>query len=513
MPAVADPIRLPTLLALQAERGRRSFRYFFRHFAWPVLYPGVQFVDGWHIDAVCEHLEAVKRGEIRKLYVNMPGRHLKSSLITQAFPAWRWIDDAHLTCLSASYAEHLAVRDAVATRRIILSRPYQDAFGGRFRLLAGQNRTDMFANSRGGYRRPVGVDTGVTGYGGNMRIVDDPVNPQDMNSAKKIANGVEWWKGTFSTRVNDPKNDVQILSQQRLSENDTTGYVTKNEDGWHGLVIPARYEIEHRRPPTIIGWVDPRKAEGELIQPERIGEPEMVDIERGLGNYHRVAQLQQRPEPRGGIIFKRADYGYWTQATLPKIDHVVLSVDCTFKDGMTNDHVAIGAWGLVLGEPKKYLLKRTKERMTFTATCAAVRSMHALFEDLCIAVLIEDKANGSAVIETLSGQVPGVIPILPEGGKAARAFAMQPEHESGCIVIPDPSEDPDIETFLSASSSFTGAEGGDDDEVDQMTQAINWLRVRFKTSGLQELMKQQHAALMAGQQHRPGPIVMGSHPA
>jgi predicted phage terminase large subunit-like protein len=515
VPPVADPLRLPTLLAVQAERGRRSLKYFFKHFAWPVLYPGVQFIDGWHVHAVCEHLEAVKRRQIKKLYINMPGRHLKSSLVTQAFNAWDWIDDPQLTYLTASYINDLAVRDAVNTRRIIQSRMYQDAFGHGpkgYRLLADQNEKTMYANSRGGFRRPVGVETGVTGYGGNRRIVDDPVDPLMMNSATKIASGVEWWKGTFSTRVNDPKNDTIVLAQQRLSENDTTGYVIKNEDGWEGLVIPGRYELEHRRRATVLGWVDPRTREGELIQPARIGEKEMKETEKNLGNYHRLAQIQQRPEPRGGIMFQRSNYKFWTKATLPQLDYVVLSIDAAFKDSESSDHVAIQAWGFALSHSNKVLLRRVKERMSFKGTCDAVRTTHALFPE-AIATLIEDKANGSAVINTLSGVIPGVVAVTPEGGKAARGFAMQPEQEVGCIWLPDPTEDPDIETFLSASSSFTGAEGGDDDEVDSMTQAINWIRERFKQTGLQQLMEEQYKAAQAAAVNRPVPVVMGSHPA
>jgi predicted phage terminase large subunit-like protein len=285
----------------------------------------------------------------------------------------------------------------------------------------------------------------------------------------------------------------------------------KNESGWEFLVIPARYEHEHRRPATVIGWADPRRRERELIQPQRIGEPEIFDLEKNLGEYHRLAQLQQRPVSRGGIIFARSNYRYWTKATLPQIDYVVLSVDCTFKDGITNDHVAIHAWGFSLSHSRKVLMRRVKERLSFTGTCDAVRTMHALFELQCIAVLIEDKANGPAVINTLAGTVPGVIGIDPQGGKAARAFAMQPEQEAQDIVLPDPTEDPEVEVFLTASSSFTGAEGGDDDEVDAMTQAINWIRERFKQTGLQQLMQQQYEAQQKANGARPAPIVMGSH--
>jgi predicted phage terminase large subunit-like protein len=487
-------VRIPTSLAeVQKELSRRSFHHFFRHFAWPALLPNVVFVDNWHIHAICEHLEAVKRREIRKLVINMPFRQLKSTLVSQAFMAWDWIDDPSTQYLTASYAKDLATRDAVASRTIVESPRYRQAFGDAFRMASDQNVKTRYENDKGGGRVTTSTDASATGFGGNVRIVDDPVNPRHADSPAHVQAGVEWWKGVISTRANDPMRDVIMLVQQRLNENDTTGHVLKNERGWEHLVLPMRYEPKFAAKPTSIGWKDPRTVEGELMMPARLDDATVVDIEKAIGSYHTNAQLQQRPEPRGGIIFQRSHYRFWK--ALPELDEVVISVDCTFKALQTSDFVAIQAWGN--RGANKYLLKRVKERMTFAGTCDAVRSMHALFENECIAVLIEDKANGSAVIETLTGSVPGVIAVNPDGGKAARAYAMQPEHEAGNIWLPDPEVDATIETFVSASSSFTGAEGGDDDEVDAMTQYVNWRRVRDKSNGLSDLLRAQAEAMEA----------------
>jgi predicted phage terminase large subunit-like protein len=203
---------------------------------------------------------------------------------------------------------------------------------------------------------------------------------------------------------------------------------------------------------------------------------------------------------------QRKHYKFWK--ALPGVfDEVVLTVDCTFKDLQTSDYVAIQAWGNVGAD--KYLLRRVKERLSFKATCEAIKAMAALFPDAC-AVLIEDKANGSAVIETLTSEVSGVIAVNPDGGKAARAYAMQPEHEAGNIHLPDPSVDPEIEIFLSASSSFTGAEGGDDDEIDAMTQYCNWRRPRDRTMGLQNWMRDQAAAKAAAEAAKDGANLMAA---
>ncbi len=482
------------LLQIQAARSRRSFHHFFRTFAWPVLQPAVEFKDNWHIGEICAHIEAVKRGQIKKLCVNMPFRQLKSTIISQAFMAWDWIDSPHMQYLTASYAKDLATRDAVASRNIVESPMYQAAFGNSFRMASDQNVKTRYENDKGGSRVVTSTDSTATGFGGNRRIIDDPINPRQADSQIAVAAGVEWWRGTMATRANDPMNDSIILVQQRLNERDTTGYVLANERGWEHLVLPMRFESAHRKT-TSLGFVDPRTQEGELMFPSRIDEATVQDIEKSIGAYHTNAQLQQRPEPRGGIIFERNHYRYWK--ALPQLDEVVLSIDCTFKALQTSDFVALQAWGNRGAD--KYLLKRIKERLSFAGTVAAIRTLSAAFPEN-IAILIEDKANGSAVIETLSSELSGVIPIQPDGGKAARAYAMQPEHEAGNIWLPDPTIDPEIETFLSASSSFTGAEGGDDDEIDAMTQFINWRRVRDKSNGLSDWMREQAEALKAKSQ-------------
>jgi predicted phage terminase large subunit-like protein len=168
----------------------------------------------------------------------------------------------------------------------------------------------------------------------------------------------------------------------------------------------------------------------------------------------------------------------------------VLSVDCTFKDLESSDYVALQAWGRK--DARHYLLRRIKERLNFAATVLAVRALHASFPD-AIAVLVEDKANGTAVIETISAEIPGVIPITPDGGKVARAYAMQPEQEAGNIFLPDPSIEPGIDVFLSEASAFPGAPN--DDEVDAMTQYVNWARKRNKAFGIHDHMRAEAEAM------------------
>ncbi|HEY6021664.1 MAG TPA: phage terminase large subunit [Candidatus Paceibacterota bacterium] len=492
------PLRLPMLSDLEAELARRDFHFFFQRFAWPVLQPATQFKDNWHIGAICEHLTAVKMGQIQKLLINMPFRHLKSSLVSHAFPAWDWIDNPSRQFLTSSYSKDISTRDAVDSRRIIESDDYQRAFGDRFKMTGDQNVKSRYENDKRGMRTVTSTDGAGTGFGGDIRIVDDPVSAKDADSPLALAASVEWWKGTMATRANDPSTGAAIVVHQRLNSGDLTGYLLENESGWEHLVLPFRYDPKFVQKPSKIGFSDPRKVEGELIHPERIPEQVAQDLEKTLGSYHKNAQLQQNPEPRGGIIFIRDDWKFWK--VLPELDEIVVSIDCTFKNLQTSDHVAIQAWGNK-GANDYLLPGRIKERMGFGATVTALRNfvsaVNAKYPNVGVtAVLVEDKANGSAVIETLTDEIAGVLPIQPEGGKAARAFAMQPSCEAGNVWLPDSSVEPDIEDFVSTCSKFTGAEGGDDDEVDSMTQYCNWRRARNKTMGLVDYMRQQQEVKM-----------------
>lgn len=505
-----------------AERAAKSFAVFFKEFAWPVLEPSTKFIDNWHIDALCEHLEAVTHGDIHRLLVNIPYRQLKSRIISQAWPVWEWVEMPSTQFLTASYARDLAIRDAVDSRRIIEDPTFQECYGDRFQMTSDQNVKSRYENDKRGMRTITATDAAATGFGGNRIIVDDPISALDADNEIARKRAIEWWKGTVATRFNNPKEDAAVIVQQRLNELDLSGYLLQNHPGeWEHLVFPMRYEptrpvyvmgklteVPTKDIKTCIGYTDPRHDKpiqeltingakvyhGELLNPKRLDENTVAQMERDLGAYHTAAQLQQRPNPRGGIIFQRAHWKFYRE--LPaRFDEIILSVDCAFKDTKTSDYVAIQVWGRIAAE--YYLIKRTRERMGFGATVTAVRATKALYKK-AVAVLVEDKANGSAVIETIKKDVPGTLPIEPEGGKVARAYAVQPTHEAGNIWLPDPSVMPDVEVFLTEVSSFPNAPH--DDETDAFTQAINWFKNRVTGTGILDYYAKQLAEQKAREQ-------------
>jgi len=272
--------------------------------AWAQVDPD-PFVDGVHIEAICAHLEAVDRGEIRNLVINVPPRHSKSTICGVLWPAWRWIDHPQTRWLCASYAHNLSIRDSVKMRRLLLSPWYQERWGDRFRLMADQNAKIRFDNDRGGYRIATSVTGQVTGEGGDRLLVDDPHNVLSVESEVRRQEVLDWWDGAMSTRGNDPKTVARVIIAQRVHENDLCGHVLARE-GYEHLCLPAEYEPDHPfRRVTAIGWEDPRRGEGELLCPERFGPREMEALKAALASPLRVAgQLQQRPAPRQGAIFK-----------------------------------------------------------------------------------------------------------------------------------------------------------------------------------------------------------------
>lgn len=246
---------LPSLMAINAERARRSLHEFVRQ-AWPVIEPGQPFVDGWHIDAICKHLEAVTFGKIRRLAINIQPRSSKSTLVSICWPAWEWITFPSTKWLFVSYAQDLSFEHSMACRRLIEHKWYQDRWGpgsywaqssGKdkvFSLRGDRNTQGMFANTLNGSRMASSVDAKNTGFGANRIIADDSNDLRESDNEAALKTVRDWWSGVMQTRANDPKRDSFVIIQQRCNALDLTGYVLGNSGlmPYEHLCIPARYD-------------------------------------------------------------------------------------------------------------------------------------------------------------------------------------------------------------------------------------------------------------------------------
>src|SRR5258708_39722144 len=277
--------------AVLAELSRRDLNYFIRAM-WPYYDPGSPWVDGWHVDAMAEHLTALYRCQIKRLIINVPPRTCKSSISSVLFPAWAWLQDPATAIVTSSYEYTLATRDSIKTRRLMdttfyqrVNRKSEDSKEPIFKLhdrgvksLARLKDTESWwENDQGGYRIALGVQGALTGKGGNILCVDDPQNPEEVSSEVERVRALTWWDQTMSTRTNDPKTERWLITMQRLHCFDFVGHEMEKNLGYVHLKLPMEFD-SRKRCVTSLGvdrdnnrreWRDLRQQERDLLWPER----------------------------------------------------------------------------------------------------------------------------------------------------------------------------------------------------------------------------------------------------
>lgn len=277
---------------------------------WPVLEPGTPFVDGWCIGAICEHLEAVTLGQISALLINVPPGMSKSMTVSVMWPSWEWgpRNLAHLRYVTASYSDVVSIRDNQKMRRLVTSDRYLSRWGSRVRLTIDQAK--RLENDRMGVRQATSVDGSVTGLRGDRLICDDPHNVAQGESDLERNRACRWYAESWSNRDNSADSSF-VTVMQRVHARDVSGMILAEELGYEHLMLPMEFE-RARKCVTSIGWEDPRSQEGDLLWPELFPAPRVEKLQKNMrawgGTYAESAQLQQRPAPRGGGIFKRANF-------------------------------------------------------------------------------------------------------------------------------------------------------------------------------------------------------------
>lgn len=287
--------------------------------AWPLV-EARPFKDNWHIRAIAEHLEAVSRREIKRLIINIPPGHMKSLSVGVFWPTWEWLSRPETRFMFTSYAQQLTTRDSLKCRRIIetIGGRYEgslmersgyegvlDLLGMDWQLTSDQREKMKFENTEFGYRIATSIGGMGTGEGGDILVVDDPHKADEVESDVERQNVIDWFDGTLSTRLRDPKGGAVVLVMQRLHQEDATGHLL-SQGGWEHLCLPAEYEQAHP-----FAWPgDPRTEEGELLWPDHFDRDSLDEMKVKLG--HRASgQLQQRPSPAEGFMFKRANFRRW----------------------------------------------------------------------------------------------------------------------------------------------------------------------------------------------------------
>lgn len=446
-------------VGLDRAIGKRASLFDFVPVIWPQVEQG-EYFSNWHIGAVCEHLEAVSLGYIKRLVVNIPPGSMKSRLTGLIWPVWHWLTFPTERFMFTSFDISLTHKQASDALMVTSSDWWKDRFGDLY-FTDGNQAVGEYENSRGGYRIATSFGSKATGKHVHIQVADDPTKPKEATK-ENLEKTTELWKGTYSTRQASGAPFRRVIVMQRLHDLDLSGYA--EAEGYEVLRLPMRYEKAFSCS-TSLGSVDKRTQDGALLWPERFPEDSVKTLEKELGAYA-PAQLQQRPVPEGGSIFHR-DWllKLWDTKSLPARNYTLIqSWDCTFKDEDANDYVCGQVW--MRAGPYFYLLDCVNEHMSFIATVAAIKTMTTKWPKTKT-IYIEDKANGSAVIEVLKKEIPRVEAVNPEGGKIARANAISGLFSGGNVFLPDA---PWLEDYRQQMTRFP--KGAHDDMVDATSQAL-----------------------------------------
>lgn len=447
----------------------RSFTYFVQR-AWPHIIPD-KLLWNWHMDAICEHLQALATGGIpsHRLLLNVPPGSSKSTLVGVMYSAWLWGPGGQPwhRYIGAAHEQGLAVRDNRLTRELVTSEWYQRLWP--LALKGDQNEKLYFENEARGFRQACAV-AAMTGRRGHTIGLDDPLSPEKAHSDVARATAIRVLSETIPTRLNDPATSAIIIVMQRLHEEDPSGFVLAQNLGYEHLCIPMEFEPK-RRTVTCLGWTDPRMEDGELMFPERFPAHVVERDKKALGSYAWAGQMQQAPAPMGGGIFKAH---WWRFLDVPPIiKYRAIYADTAQKTKEQNDYSTLQCWGQTI-DNQTILLDMLREKWeapeletmsrAFWEKHKAVQNMGALR-----AFKVEDKVSGTGLIQKLKREGIPIIPITRNIDKVTRAMDAAPYVESGNVILMRNLAQ--LSDFLSEASVFPN--GTHDDMIDAAMSAIS----------------------------------------
>lgn len=432
-----------------------------------------------HMKLVCDHLEAIGRGEIRDCVIEVPPGTSKSTMVSILWPAWDWIDNPWRKWLNLSYAEELSLSFARRMLELVTSPWYTERWGHFEIKGGGRAAAGDFWNTKGGRRFSTMMAGVATGIHAHILVCDDPHKPDEIKKGGEIAKRVledDWksWTGTFSSRHADPKTFARVVIAQRLHQDDVSGRMLKSKRTVN-VHLPMEF-VPERKMKTQWGE-DWRTEPGELLAPIRFPAEVIAakkDPDTGMSASEYAAQMQQMPAPESGNLLKTEWFANRWTALPPMLTNWFISSDLTFKKTDSSDFVAIGVYAML--KQQLWLIELLNKRMGFAESVDAICLLRARWPQVDT-VLVEDKANGPAVIETLINTMNGVVPVTPRGSKYERAQSAVPflRGQPG-MVIPAvmPGVEGGVEAFINQCKFFPM--GSHDDMVDQLTQGIDYAK-------------------------------------
>lgn len=447
--------------------------------AFEVLNPGQTYYPNWHIDTMAYHLQQAAAGKIKRLIINLPPRHLKSLVASVALPAWILGRDPAKRIICVSYAQELARKLGLDCHQVVENEFYQKVFPG-MHLSEKPNTDQEFATTKNGFRLATSIGGTLTGRGGNMIIIDDPLKPQDALSDSERMKVNEWYSNTLLSRLDNKSEGVIIIVMQRLHPEDLVGHVARLDD-WTFVNIPAVAELEEEH--ILDSGVKYVRKAGEVIDPAR--EPIVVidRLRRGLSEQVFAAQYQQNPIPAGGRLIKWEWFKRY-EKTPERFDFIAQSWDTASGTEKTNDYSVCTTWG-VLGFDF-YLLDVFRERLAYPDLRDRAIQLKKYWK--ADAVLIEKTGIGLGLSAEMDrANVSGVFAQTPKQGKLVRVTEQTSVLADGHVFLPLAARW--LKDFKDEATEFP--QGRHDDQVDSMEAFLRCallVRRGLATSSRRDLM-------------------------
>lgn len=498
--------RVQATLAARDQQAIAELRYFVLY-AWAVVEPGRRLVWNWHLSLICDELQDFLRPLWDRTYLDAPKhtdmvvceppRSLKSYVVGVCVPAWLWLHAPWAMYQGISNDESLATRDSLRTMQLILSPWYQRlvrhkhlADGGHpadplpWGIDRQQAEKVNYLNTMRGGRVALGVNSSVTGKGADLQVLDDPYDAKEavrgspQQVKRRMDQVVADYDEVLRSRLNDPARSLRLLIMQRLDPADLAGVQLRRRLQGHPVrcvVLPMEYDPDF---PAELGGVhprDPRTQPGQLLMPRRWTAAVWAAIKGVVeASRHVSAQYNQRPTLPDGGLFKRTwfDRSYPEAPYAVRCDEIGIFVDCSFKDGATSSYVVMQVWGR-RGKAWFALLDQVREQMGFSATVEALARLRARWP-MTRRVVVEDKANGTAVVDVLRRQIPGLFEWDPgTRSKYERAeVGSAPALQAGQVYYPRPEHAPWLGGYVSRHVAFDGSGSVPDDEIDTTSMAL-----------------------------------------
>jgi predicted phage terminase large subunit-like protein len=469
---------------------RNDFRAFVEK-TFLTLTPGQTFIRNWHIEAIAYQLERVRRGEIKRLIINMPPRSLKSIMASVAFPAFVLGLDPSRRIICASYSGELAKKHSNDFRAVLDSSWYRSTFPGTRVGLFKNSETEIELTARG-FRLATSVNGTLTGRGGDIIIVDDPLKPDDAFSEARRSGANQWFTNTLLSRLDDKRTGAIVVVMQRVHMDDMTGFLTAQSDEWEILNLPAIAECDE----TVPCWEGTPyfRRSGEVLSPEREPLDVLEALKMQIGSDGFSAQYQQMPVPPGGAMIKRHWIVRYKDLPPPSERIMVLqSWDTANKGGPQNDWSVCTTW-IVARKKRWYLINVWRGRVDYPALKSVVESQAKQWA--ARRILVEDAGSGTLLVQELRGRVSGIIAVRPEGDKASRMAVASAKFEAGQAFLPERA--PWLADLEAELFAFPGSRH--DDQCDSISQAL----LDRNTSFMQQLTSGDLEIILA-KSRIPGP--------